>query len=110
MAGNEDLGEDSRVGGDSVHYRKKHHHNHHHAQKRTLPDAPWTNPNGNHVTNGGHAVEGMVGGEDLGEGVKVGGSAVNFARRHHHAQTQARTLPDAPYTNAGGNVATSGGD
>jgi hypothetical protein len=50
----------------------------------------------------------MVGSEDLGEGVKVGGSAINFARRHHHAQT--RTLPDAPYTTAGGNVATSGGD
>lgn len=86
---------------------KKHHHKHHHAQTRTLPDAPYTNQGGNVGTYDGHSVTGMVGNEDLGEGVKVGGSAVNFARRHHHAQT--RTLPDEPYTNAGGNVAMNGG-
>jgi hypothetical protein len=110
MVGNEDLGEDARIGGDPVHYAKKHHHHHHHAQTRTLPDTPYTNVNGNHGTNGGHAVDGMVGNEDLSEDTKVGGDAVHFIRRNHHAHhAQTKTLPDEPYTTPGGNLATNGG-
>ena len=110
MVGNEDLGEDARVGGDPVHYNKKHHHHRHHAQTRTLPDEPYTLPNGNKGVNGGHAVDGMVGTEDLSEDIKAGGNAVHFFRRNphaHHAQT--RTLPDEPYTLKDGNKATNGG-
>lgn len=115
LTGNEDMGENSSIGGDEVKYLNKHHHNkhHHHAQTRTLPDTPYTNAGGNVGTNEGHSVTGMAGNEDLGEGAKVGGSNINFARRHpHHAQTQtqARMLPDEPYTLPNLNVATNGGD
>ena len=99
---NEDLGEDSRVGADAVHYAKKHHH---HAQTRTLPDDP---RDGVKAVNGGDAVTGLTYNEDLGEDSRVGADAVHYAKRHHHAQT--RTLPDEPYTTAGGNVVTNGGD
>merc|ERR1711937_157360 len=70
-------------------------------RRRTLPDVPYTNPNGNKGTNDGHSVEGMVGTEDLGEGPTVGGSAVNFY------QSRRRTLPDVPYTNPNGNKGTN---
>ena len=73
---------------------------------RTLPDVPYTNAGGNVGTNGGDAVEGMVGNEDLGEHAIVGADSVNYRRSH----VQHRTLPDVPYTNAGGNVGTNGGD
>merc|ERR1711934_1327722 len=114
MVGNEDLGEDARIGGDPVHYAKKHHHHRHHAQTRTLPDTPYTNVDGNHGTNGGHAVDGMVGDEDLGEDIRVGPDNIHYIKnkQRHHRQNhvQHRTLPDTPYTNAGGNKATYQGD
>jgi hypothetical protein len=50
--------------------RKSHH--------RTLPDVPYTNAGGNVGTNGGDAVTGMVGNEDLGENAVVGGSSVSY--------------------------------
>ena len=114
MTYNEDLGEDSRVGADAVHYAKRHHH----AQTRTLPDEPYTTAGGNVVTNGGDSVTGMVGDEDLGEDIRVGPDNVHFIRqhrrnqqnKHHHHHAQTRTLPDEPYTTAGGNVVTNGGD
>ena len=107
MAYNEDLGEDSRVGADNVHYAKRSHH----AQTgaRTLPDEPWTLPDGNKVVNGGHDVEGMVGDEDLGEDIRVGPDNIHFIKQKHHRQhhaqhrAQHRTLPDTPRN---GNKAT----
>ena len=107
MAYNEDLGEDSRVGADNVHYAKRHHH----AQTgaRTLPDEPWTLPGGNVAVNGGHDVEGMVGDEDLGEDIRVGPDNIHFIKQKHHRQHRAqhRTLPDTPRN---GNKATFQGD
>lgn len=57
-----------------------------HTFLQTLPDEPYTNPGGNVGTNGGHAVEGMVGNEDLGEDARVGADAVHYAKnkKHHH--------------------------
>jgi hypothetical protein len=107
MVGNEDLGENAvSVGGEPVKFIMTKHH----AQKRsrTLPDTPYTNAGGNVGTNGGDAVTGMVGNEDLGENAVVGGTSVSYHKHHHHAQ--AKTLPDTPYTNAGGNVGTNGGE
>merc|ERR1711865_817482 len=103
MVGNEDLGASTKIGGDNVSYKKHQHH----AQTRTLPDTPYTNAGGNVGTHGGDAVEGMVGNEDLGEHSRIGGDNVSYKKHQHHAQT--RTLPDTPYTDAGGNVATHGG-
>ena len=101
MAYDADLGEDSRVGADSVHYVKRNHH----AQRKTLPDEP---RDGVNAVNGGDAVQGMAYDADLGEDSRVGADNVHYARRHHHAQT--KTLPDEPYTTQGGNVAKNGDD
>lgn len=48
-------------------------------RRRTLPDTPYTLPNGNKGTYDGHSVDGMVGDEALGEAPVVGGSAVSVA-------------------------------
>lgn len=77
MAYNEDLGEDSRVGADAVHYAKRHNH----AQTRTLPDEPYTTAGGNVGVNGADSVTGMVGDEDLGEDIRVGPDNVHFVRQ-----------------------------
>ena len=90
MVGDEDLGEDIRVGPDNVHFirqhrrnqQNKHHHNHvqHRTHHRTLPDTPYTNAGGNKATFQGDAVEGMVGNEDLGEDARVGADNVHYRR------------------------------
>jgi hypothetical protein len=111
MVGDENLGENAvSVGGEPLSYLKTKHH--HHAQKksRTLPDTPYTNAGGNVGTNGGDAVTGMVGNEDLGENAVVGGEPVSYHKHQHHVQTKSKTLPDTPYTNVGGNIGTNGGN
>ena len=75
---------------------------------QTLPDEPYTLPNGNVATVGSDSVTGMVGNEDLGETSVVGAHTVNYA--HVNQNAQKRTLPDEPYTATGGNKAVNGGD
>jgi len=60
-----------------------------HTFLQTLPDTPYTNAGGNVGTNGGHAVEGMVGNEDLGEDARIGGDPVHYAKKHHHHRRHA---------------------
>lgn len=74
MVGDEDLGETSRVGADTVHYQRVRKL----AQHQTLPDTPYTNAGGNVATNGGDQVTGMVGNEDLGETSRVGADTVHY--------------------------------
>lgn len=85
MAYDADLGEDSRVGADNVHYARRHHH----AQTKTLPDEPYTLKDGNVAKNGDDDVTGMVGDEDLGEDIRVGPDNIHYIRqkqqRQHHA-------------------------
>jgi len=82
-----------------------------HSFVQTLPDEPYTSAGGNVATIDGVTVTGMVGNEDLGEQSTIGPDHVTYAHSHNNAVLAAkRTLPDTPYTNAGGNVATNGGD
>lgn len=80
MVGNEDLGETSVVGAHTVNYA----HVKAHAQQRTLPDEPYTTEGGNKAINGGDAVEGMVGNEDLGETARVGADTVHYKKKSQH--------------------------
>ena len=50
-------------------------------ESETLPDHPYTLKDGNKVKNGGDAVEGMVGTEDLGEKIRIGKHNVNYQRK-----------------------------
>lgn len=72
MVGDEGLGESPVVGGSAVSVAQH--------RRRTLPDTPYTLPNGNKGTYDGHSVDGMVGDEGLGEAPMVGGSAVSVAQ------------------------------
>ena len=75
---------------------------------QTLPDEPYTTEGGNVATVGTDSVTGMVGNEDLGETAVVGAHTVSYAHTKQHAQQG--TLPDEPYTTAGGNKAVNAGD